>query len=127
IVEDWTMWGTRFEKESSGNVVNSLFVLSPYAKSVGGKANSALRLIQSGAVYTAGNHFDGVADDGSEGNATAPLDAPPVTTLPVAEMADIVRTRAGCLPRDAVDQGYVERSGDWDVSEYVPFRLGPGA
>jgi len=42
IVEDWTLWGTRFEKDASGNVVDSLFILSPYAKSVGGKPNSPL-------------------------------------------------------------------------------------
>jgi hypothetical protein len=127
IVEDWTLWGTRFEKDASGNVVNSLFGLSPYAKSVGGKTNSALRLNQSGSVFTAGNSYGGLADDGDEGDATAPLDAPPVTTLPVSEMADVVRARAGCLPRDGVDQGYIEAAGGWDVSESVPFRLGPGA
>ena len=49
IVEDWTLWGARFEKEASGNVVDSLFVLSPFGKSVGGKPNSPLRLSQSGS------------------------------------------------------------------------------
>ncbi len=127
VVEDWTLWGTRFEKDSSGNVVNSLFVLSPYAKSVGGKTNSALRLNQSGSVYTAGNVYQGLAAQGDDGDASAPLDAPPVTTLPTAEMADVVRTRAGCLPRDQVDEAYIERNGGWDVSESEPFRLGPGA
>jgi hypothetical protein len=125
IVEDWTSWGTRFEKDASGNVVDSLFVLSPYAKSVGGKPGSALRLNQSGPVFTRGNHYEGSAQDGHEGSATAPLDAPPVPTRPVAEMAPIVRRRAGCLPRDAVDQGYIVRDGGWDVSESEPFRLGP--
>jgi hypothetical protein len=125
IVEDWTLWGTRFEKAASGNVVSSLFVLSPYAKSIGGKTNSALRLTQSGPVYTAGNGFDGLAADGDDGEALAPLDAPPVTTLPVAEMAPIVRARAGCLPRDGVDQAYVTRSADWRVGGSTPLRLGP--
>jgi hypothetical protein len=127
VVEDWTLWGTRFEKESSGNVVNSLFSLSPYAKSVGGKPNSALRLIQSGSVYTAGNDYGGIAEDGADGDASAPLPAPPVTTLPTAQMADVVRVRAGCLPRDQVDEAYVEQSGGWDVGESEPFRLGPGS
>jgi len=127
IVEDWALWGTRFEKESSGNVVNSLFLLSPYAKSVGGKTNSSLRLIQSGSVFTSGNRYDGVSEDGATGDATAPLPAPPVTTLPVDAMADLVRTRAGCLPRDGVDQAYIERTNGWDVGESEPFRLGPGA
>lgn len=127
VVEDWTSWGTRFEKDSSGNVVGSLFLLSPYATSVGGKTNSALRLMQSGQVYTAGNGYDGMVAGGDEGGATAPLPAPPVTTLPVAEMADVVRTRAGCLPRDGVDQAYIVRTDGWDVGESSPFRLGPGA
>ena len=127
IVEDWTSWGMRFEKEASGNVVDSLFVLSPYAKSVGGKTGSTLRLNQSNPVFTRGNHYEGLAEDGHEGSASAPLDAAPVPTRPVAEMAPIVRGRAGCLPRDAVDQGYIERESGWDVSESQPFRLGPGS
>jgi hypothetical protein len=127
IVEDWTLWGTRFEKDASGNVVDSLFILSPYAKSVGGKPNSSLRLNQAGPVFTRGNQYEGISEDGNEGTATAPLDAPPVPTLPVAEMAAGVRARAGCLPRDGVDQGFIERGSAWDVSESTPFRLGPGA
>jgi hypothetical protein len=47
--------------------------------------------------------------------------------MPVAEMAAGVRARAGCLPRDGVDQGFIERGSAWDVSESLPFRLGPGA
>src|SRR5262249_7505510 len=109
VVQDWTLWGTRFEKDSSGNVVDSLFILSPYAKSVGGTTTSALRLNQSGSVFTAGNVYDGLAADGDDGDASAPLPAPAVTTLPVSEMADTVRLRAGCLPRDSVDEGYIER------------------
>src|SRR5262249_50182341 len=54
VVDDWTMWGVRFEEDSSGNVVNSLFTLGNYARSLGGKSNSALRLMQSGPVYTSG-------------------------------------------------------------------------
>ncbi len=128
IVEDWTLWGTRFEADSSGNVVNSLFVLGEYAKSMGGKTNSAVRLIQSGPVFTAGNVYEGMAtSSGSDGTAPAPVDAPPVTTLPVAEMAPMVRERAGCLPRDAVDQLYVERKEGWQVTEANAFRVGPGA
>lgn len=43
------------------------------------------------------------------------------------EMTGVVRTRAGCLPRDRVDQGFIERTDGWDVGESEPFRLGPGA
>src|SRR5262249_14811977 len=113
VVDDWTMWAVRFEKDSSGNMVNSLFTLGTYAQSLGGKANSALRLMQSGPVYTSGNVSAGLADPGQEGAATAPLPAPPVTTLPVAEMAPLVRTRAGCLPRDGVDQADIELQSGW--------------
>jgi len=42
-------------------------------------------------------------------------------------MVDVVRARGGVPPRDAVDQAYIERTDGWDVSESVPFRLGPGA
>jgi hypothetical protein len=126
IVEDWTMWGVRFESASSGNVVNSLFALGPYAHHVGGKVNSALRLIQSGPVFTAGNVYEGLAQTGAEGASASPVPAPPVTTMPVAEMRDHVRRRAGCLPRDAVDQAYIEQQDGWDVTESRPFRLGPG-
>jgi hypothetical protein len=46
-----------------------------------------------------------------------------VTTLPVAEMEGVVRGRAGCTPRDAVDQAYIDRQDGWHVSKYDPFRL----
>jgi len=127
VIDDWTMWAVRFEEDSSGNMVNSLFTLGPYARSLGGKANSALRLTESGPVYTAGNVSAGLANPGADGTATAPLPAPPVTTHSVAEMAPIVRTRAGCLPRDAVDQAYIELQGGWDVTGTRPLRLGPGS
>jgi PKD domain/FG-GAP-like repeat len=127
IVEDWTTWGVRFEHEASGNVVASLFSLSNWARSVGGKPSSALRLTQNGPVFTAGNVSRGLAEPGAEGTATAPLPAPPVSTLPVAEMAPKVRRRAGCLPRDGIDQGYIEREDGWDVTGTQPLRLGPGS
>jgi hypothetical protein len=127
IVEDWTLWGTRFESDSSGNVVNNLFLLGEYAKSIGGKGNSALRLIQSGPVFSAGNSYGEMAESAGDGGATAALPAPPVKTLPVNEMAPMVRERAGCLPRDAVDQAYVERKEGWRVTEASAFRVGPGA
>lgn len=127
IVEDWTLWGTRFESDSSGNVVNSLFLLGEYAKSIGGKGNSALRLIQSGPVFSSGNVYGEMAEASGDGAAGAPLPAPAVTTLPVNEMAPMVRERAGCLPRDGVDQAYVERKEGWRVTEATAFKVGPGA
>jgi hypothetical protein len=124
IVEDWAGWGTRYEFEASGNVVNSLFTLSSYARSVGGSP-TALNLTTSGTVFTAGNVFLDRANAGPESRATAPLDAAPVTTHSVAEMTDLVHARAGCLPRDATDQAYIDTKTGWDVSKFSPFRLEP--
>jgi PKD repeat protein len=127
IVEDWTLWGTRFESDSSGNVVNNLFLLGEYAKSIGGKGDSALRLIQSGPVFASGNSYGEMATEAAAGAAGAALPAPPVTTLPVNEMAPMVRAPAGCLPRDALDQAYVEPKEGWRVTEANAFGVGPGA
>ncbi len=122
VVEDWTLWGVRFEDDASGNLVNSLFNLSTYAKSIGGKPASALRLIQSGPVFTAGNVYRGQAQHTVDGTATAPLDAAPVTTLSVADMEPLVRARAGTLPRDAIDTAYINATG-WRVTKDRPLRL----
>jgi PKD repeat protein len=127
IVDDWTLWGSRFEADSSGNVVNSLFTLDEYARSIGGKGNSALRLTGSRPVFTSGNVYEGMAAVTDEGTAPEPIAVAPVTTLSVAEMAPMVRARAGCLPRDPVDQAYIERKEGWRVSESDAFRVGPGA
>jgi hypothetical protein len=127
IVEDWGEWGSRFEDGATGNVVASLFALSPYAKQVGGKPHAALRLKGAGPVYVADNVVRGVAEPLIAGTAAAPISAPPVTTLSVREMEKVVRARAGCLPRDAVDTAYVQATGGWRVSETEPLRLGGAA
>lgn len=127
VVEDWTLWGMRFESEARGNVVDSLFVLGPYAATLGGKATAALRLVQSGSVYAAGNVFAGLAHPADAASAAEPLPAPPVATDPVAVMAPRVRARAGCLPRDAVDRAYIEVATGWTVGEGLPLQFGPGA
>ena len=123
IVEDWAMWGVRFEADASGNVVSSLFDLGPYAHSIGGKPGSALRLIQSGPVFTAGNVYDGLAEHAVDGVATAPLDAPPVTTLSVTDMEPLVRAHAGCMPRDDVDDAYIALQDGWQIGKSLPLRL----
>jgi hypothetical protein len=125
IVEDWTSWGTRFENAASGNVVNSIFGLTAYAAALGGKRDSALRLWQSGPVFSAGNAFRGEARANEPGNATVPVDAAPVTTSSVADMEPLVRARAGCLPRDGVDQAYIDTTTGWDVGQYTPYRIDP--
>ena len=123
IVEDWGLWGARFEGGASGNVVASLFVLSPYATSIGGKKNSALWLENPAAVYAADNVFRDQAATGSSGTAASPHAAPPVQTSSVAAMEDLVRARAGCLPRDNVDRAYLGLRQGWKVTESEPFRV----
>jgi hypothetical protein len=124
IVEDWGQWGSRFEDGATGNVVASLFALSSYAVQVGGKPHAALRFKGAGPVYLAGNAVRGAAQALIPGTSAAPIAAPPVTTFPVAEMEKVVRARAGCLPRDAVDTAYVTAASGWKVSETEPLRLG---
>ena len=123
IVEDWTLWGMRFEKLASGNLVNSLFTLGPTAKALGGSVDGAFRITTTNPVFTAGNVFQGLARRGADGKAPAPIDAPPVTTWSVAEMEPIVRARAGCLPRDAVDAKYVATTTGWRVGATTALRL----
>jgi hypothetical protein len=122
IVEDWGEWGARFEDGASGNLVDSLFVLSPRAIEIGGKPGAALRLVRAGAVYTAGNVFRGGARAGDSGGAPAPLAAPAVATQTADAMEAIVRARAGCLPRDAVDRAYAALTDGWTVGPLAPLR-----
>ena len=96
---------------------------SPYAASIGGKPHAALRLKGAGPVYLADNAVRGVAQALTAGTAAAPIGAPPVTTLGIGEMEKVVRARAGCLSRDAVDTAYVKAAGGWRVSETEPLRL----
>jgi hypothetical protein len=123
IVEDWGQWGSRFEDGATGNVVASLFALSPRAVEIGGKPHSALRLKGAGPVYVADNVVRGAVQPLIAGTAEAPIAAPPVATLSVGEMEKIVRARAGCLPRDAIDTAYVQAVTGWTVSETQPLRL----
>jgi hypothetical protein len=122
IVEDWTGGGTRYESSATGNVVNSLFILSPYARALGGTRNS-ITLATTGQMFIAGNVFRDQAGPGNAGNASAPIAAPSVATLSVEEMEPLVHASAGCLPRDATDQAYINTRDGWDVSKYVPYRL----
>jgi hypothetical protein len=127
IVEDWGEWGSRFEDGATGNVVASLFALSPHAVKAGGKPHAALRFKEAGPVYLAGNAVKGPVQPLPAGTSEAPIPAPPVTTLGVKEMEKVVRARAGCLPRDAVDRAYVDATTGWRVSETEPLRLAPAA
>ena len=128
IVEDWTMWGMRFEDDSSGNMVNSLFALGPYARSVGGKANSALRLTHVAARCSRpATSTRGWPTPGPTGDASAPYPAAPVTTLSVTDMVP-PRADQGGLPAARRRRPGVHRAQDgWDVTGTEPLRLGPGS
>jgi hypothetical protein len=121
IVEDWGEWGARFEDGASGNVVNSLFVLSPRAERIGGKRDSALRSVAAGPVHVAGNVFRGAQAVAT--GAAAPVRVAPVATQDVPAMEAAVRSRAGCLPRDRVDQAYIGLGDGWHVGRSEPLRL----
>jgi PKD repeat protein len=123
IVEDWTSYAMRFEKASSGNLVHSLFSESQAAKSAGGSLTGFVRFISSGPVFSAGNVYRGLVKSGPDGKAPAPVNAPAVTTWPVAEMEPIVRARAGCLPRDPLDAKYIATTTGWRVGAESPLRL----
>jgi hypothetical protein len=123
IVEDWAEWGSRFEDGASGNVVGSLFVLSPYAQQVGGKPHAALNFKNAGDVYTADNAGRNLSLPPLTGTASAPIPVAPVRTQKLGEMEPIVRARAGCLPRDHVDASYISMTSGWLTSETRPLRL----
>jgi hypothetical protein len=121
IVEDWGEWGTRFEDGATGNVVASLFVLSPYAASIGAKGDSALRFMNAGPVFTDKNVFRGEARAPIfRGGAQKAFDAPPVLTHDIDSMEEIVRTGSGCMPRDAIDRAYIAAHDGWYVGENHP-------
>lgn len=125
IIEDWTLWGARFEGSSAaGNAVANHFLLGEVALDQGGKATAAL-FTYSGAqarnIYTAGNSYAGHAIETLVGQASAPLAAPAVPTAPVAEMLPITRGRAGCMPRDTIDQAYID-ARRWRTGSSAPFR-----
>jgi len=124
IVEDWGEWGTRFEDGATGNVVGSLFNLSPYAVSVGAKGDSALRFMNAGPVFTDRNVFRGEAKAPIQpSGATKPIDAPEVLTHDVDSMEDIVRSGAGCMPRDAIDRAYIATRDGWYVHDGHPLNV----
>jgi len=124
VLEDWDSWGARWEYTASGNAVNNLFVLSPFAHKLGGKV-SALRLVSTGPTYSAGNEFrdDATSVRESAGSSRTPIDVAPVTTLPVAQMEPLVRAHAGCMPRDAWDQAYIDADRWTYIGYSTPLRL----
>jgi hypothetical protein len=128
IVEDWTLWGSRFESAGAGgNAVSSLWRLSAFAQSLGGKPDSSLYAYmgaKAADVYVDDNGYEGKAVESSSlsGHATQPFPAPTVTTQSRAQMEGIVTSKAGCLPRDAIDQAYIDLTTGWDVVDGKPLR-----
>jgi PKD repeat protein len=126
IVEDWTLWGVRFENGASGNVVNSLFGYSPYAKSSFGKPLNGVN-VRGASVYVAGVAYAGTAAAGPNATSTASTEVPvaPVSTQSVGEMEPLVRAQAGAMPRDAVDTAYVDAGNNWKIGKTSPLRVAP--
>lgn len=122
LVEDWGEWGSRFEDGATGNVVASLFVLSPYAASIGAKGDSALRVVDAGPVFMDKNVFRGEAKPPvtATPQVDRPIDVAPVLTHDVDSMEEIVRGGAGCMPRDAVDRAYIALREGWHVGRNEP-------
>jgi PKD repeat protein len=123
ILEDWVLWGARFEGTSTGNVVDSLFREGPYADSLADGGTSALRATGDARIHTAGNAYAGDARPAAPGKAAVAFGTPPVTTQTVAEMTPQVERGAGCMPRDAVDQAYIDLATGWRTTESQPVRL----
>ncbi len=129
IVEDWTLWGSRFESSGAGgNAVSSLWRLSAFAESLGGKPEATLYAYMGASaadVYVDDNGYEGKAVESPtlSAHALQPFPAPTVTTQSRAQMEGIVTAKAGCLPRDAVDQAYIDLTTGWDVTDTKPLRL----
>lgn len=122
IVEDWGQWGVRFQDAATGNVVGSVFALSPAARNAGGKPDSALRLQESGAVHVEGNVFRDVV--AGVGSSAEPIRVAPVPTQSAAAMEPQVRKGAGCMPRDKTDAAYIALTSGWTLDRRQPIRLG---
>ncbi len=71
-------------------------------------------------VYTSGNAYQGLAQQAL--NGTAPQwNTPNVQTMNVSNI-DQVRQKAGCQPRDAIDQAYITTTTGWLTKDGAPFR-----
>ena len=123
IVEDWTSWGVRFEKHlerQPAALALHARPASPVARRQPRRRRAAdPRAARSSPPATS---TTGSRPNGPDGKATAPIDAPAVTTLPVGEMEGVVRARAGCLPRDAVDAKYIATTTGWKVGAETALR-----
>ena len=122
IVEDWVLWGVRYEKSATGNVVNSVFGESTYAKNTFNNANDGMSVTSDMPVYVSGIEFRGTATSKALVSAPSALPAAAVNTQSVAAMEPNVHANAGAMPRDAVDQQYIDTSSGWSVGKERPLR-----
>jgi hypothetical protein len=125
INEDWQLWGLRYEKNATGNLVNSVFDESAYAAHEFGNQQDGINITSDQPIYVSGAVFEGSAVQGGyDATATAPYPAPFVTTESVADMEANVHANAGAFPRDAVDQQYIDTTTGWRNGERNPLRYG---
>jgi len=122
IQEDWWAWGgPRFESGSSGNAINNVYVLNGYAP---GKIDGTSYAYKNGKgkVFIAGSLARGFIPIQQRGSARAELPAPRVTTHSAPEAYRIVREKAGCMPRDEIDQAIIDLK-KWYIGDERPLRL----
>jgi pectate lyase len=121
--EDWWTWGgPRFEKGATGNCVNCVFILTGVTPGKRDAANYTYD--QGGPAYFDGNVYRNC--NGRPGSSDTEIPCPPVTTHPAAEVEALLRASAGCLPRNALDQAYVQLAKWGPMGERKPVILEPG-
>jgi hypothetical protein len=123
ILEDWQLWGLRYESDASGNIVNSIISESQYAKDEWNNAANGLNITTSRPVYVSGVEFRGTAKPDFTATSATELPAAPVATQSVAAMEPVVRSSAGAMPRDAIDQRYINLAPGWRVGKTTPIRF----
>jgi pectate lyase len=121
--EDWWTWGgPRFEFGSTGNCVNSVFVLT--GATPGKKDAASYTYGKGGPAYLHGNLFRGCS--GRPGNSETEIPCAKVTTQSPEDAEQTVRARAGCLPRDAVDLAYIAMTKWGPMGERKPVVIKQG-
>jgi hypothetical protein len=124
IDQDWQLWGMRYEQHASGNVINTLYDESSYAQSHFGNSQDGMINISDQPVYTSGLVFVNAAHPSYDATSDTELPAAPVTTQSVADMVPNVHANAGAMPRDSIDQQYIDYTGAWSLGDRNPLRLG---
>lgn len=119
IIHNWgsTGYGTRIRWNSSGNLVNNIYV--PVRNQ-----GSAILLDQPGPVYISSNvQYGGGVSSAltTQGTASSPRTAPSITEHSTAQLPSVVLGNVGALPRDAYDTAVVAAVASSMNTGVVPF------